>query len=217
MGALAVVTIMGTASAQTSPILSAVEVRKLVVSAEPADHTRLAEHFSALAARYDAEVRRHNAMAASFASNPSRNLGTGMSAHCKRLATLNTETAATLRELAGHHKTLAAGVPSTVPRDAARFQAGAGAPEPTEAELKALAAKAATPADHGALQEYFLTLAKRYTAEASEHAAIAQSYRGTRIAQAAAHCERIEANAREAAKEATAAAAMHAQLAGVAR
>ena len=86
-----------------------------------------------------------------------------------------------------------------------------------EAELKALAAKAATPADHRALQEYFLTLAKRYTAEASEHAAIAQSYRGTRIAQAAAHCERIVANAREAAKEATAAAAMHAQLAGVAR
>jgi hypothetical protein len=218
MGVLVVVTAGGVATAQTrSPVLNVLEVRKLVVSAEPADHAKLIGHFSALADRYDAEARRHTAMATSFVGNPSRNLGAGMSAHCKRLATLNTETATTLRELAGHHKTLAAGTPSTVPRDAARFQAGAGAPEPTEAELKALAAKAATPADHRGLQEYFLTLAKRYTAEASEHAEIAQSYRGTRIAQAAAHCERIVANAREAAKEATAAAAMHAQLAGVAR
>ena len=83
--------------------------------------------------------------------------------------------------------------------------------------LKALATKAATPADHRALQEYFLTAAKRYTADAAAHTAIAQSYRGTRIAQAADHCDRLVANAREAAKEATAAAAMHGQFANVAR
>jgi hypothetical protein len=98
-----------------------------------------------------------------------------------------------------------------------RFQAGAGAAEPTDAELKALAARAATPADHRALQEYFLTAAKRYTADAKAHTAIAQSYRGTRIAQAADHCDRIVANARESAKEATAAAAMHGQFASLAR
>jgi hypothetical protein len=145
------------------------------------------EHFSALADRYDAEARRHEVMAASSTGNPRGNVGAGMSLHCGRLAALNTESANTLRELAGHHKTLASGAPSTVPRDAARFEGGAGAPEPTEAELKSLAA------------------------------AIAHTYRGTRIAQAAVHCERIVANAREAAKEATAAAEMHRGLAIIGR
>ena len=54
-----------------------------------------------------------------------------------------------------------------------------------------LAAKASTPAEHRALEEYFLTLAKRYTAEANEHVAMAQAYRGTRIAQAAVHHDRL--------------------------
>ena len=54
-----------------------------------------------------------------------------------------------------------------------------------------MAAKASTPADHHALEEYFLTLAKRYTADANEHAATANTYRGTRIAQAAVHCDRL--------------------------
>ena len=218
MGALAVVAAVGVAAAQTtSPILNTLEVRTLVERGEPTDHARLSGHFAALADRHDAEARRHTAMASSFGGNPNRNLGGGMSAHCKRLATLNTESAATLRELVKHHQALASGTTSTPPRGAAPFQAGAGAPEPTEAELKTLAARAATPADHRALEEYFRTLAKRYTAEASDHTAIAQSYRGTRIAQAAVHCDRIVANAREAAKEASAAADMHRGLAGVAR
>lgn len=219
MGALAIVTLAGSAAAQTSasPVLNTLEVRKLVGSSEPADHARLTAHFSALADRHDAEARRHTAMAQSAGGNPNRSTGGGMSMHCRRLATLNTESAATLRELAKHHTALAGGSASTAPRDAARFEAGVGGPAPTQAELTALAAKAATPADHRALQEYFVTLARRYTAEATDHTAIATSYRGTRIAQAADHCDRIVANARESAKEATAAAEMHAQLANVAR
>ena len=51
-------------------------------------------------------------------------------------------------------------------------------------QLNAMAAKAGTPDDHHALEEYFVTLAKRETAEANEHVALAQAYRGTRIAQA---------------------------------
>jgi hypothetical protein len=80
-----------------------------------------------------------------------------------------------------------------------------------------MAAKAGTPADHRALEEYFLTLAKRYTADANEHATTANTYRGTRIAQAAVHCDRLVTQLRDSAKEATEAAAMHKQLAGVAR
>ena len=218
IAALAIVAVAGPATAQnTSPILTTLEVRRLVASGEPADHAALVRHFTALAERYEAEARRHTAMATAFVGNPNRNLGGGMSAHCKRLATLNTQSATALRELAGHHRALAAGAASAVPPNAGRFQAGAGAPEPTEADLKALAAKAATPADHRALEEYFRTVARRHTAEAENHTALAESYRGTRIAQAATHCDRIVANAREAAKEATAAAEMHRQLANIAR
>jgi hypothetical protein len=156
-------------------------------------------------------------MAQSFVGNPSRNLGTGMSAHCKQLADLNTKSATELRELATYHQKLASGAPATPPAWGGRFEGGAGAPVPTEQELKAMAAKASSPADHRALEEYFLTLAKRYTADATEHATTANTYRGTKIAQAAVHCDNLVRLSKDAAKEATAAAEMHKQLAGVGR
>jgi hypothetical protein len=217
IGTLAALMFAGNASSQTTaPVLNTLEVQKLVASNEPGDNARLSAHFMALADRYEAEATRHTTMAQSYVGNPNRSTGGGMSIHCKKLAELNTQSATTLRALVNHHKALAIGAAS-VPAGGARFQGGAGASEPTEAELKALAAKAATPADHRALQEYFLTAAKRYTADATAHTAIAQSYRGTRIAQAADHCDRLVANARESAKEATAAAEMHAQFANLAR
>jgi len=220
IAALALFTVAGGVahSQNRSPeVLNTMEVRELIASAEPGAHARLSTHFAALAERNTADARRHTAMSQSFGGNPSRNLATGMSAHCKRLADLSTQSATTLRELAAHHKTLAAGAPSTAPKDGARFEGGAGAPQPNERELSALAAKASTPADHRGLEEYFVTLARRHAADADEHVAMAQAYRGTRIAQAAVHCDRLVTLSREAAKEATAAAAMHKQLAGVAR
>lgn len=219
ISAVAALTLLpGNVAAQDqSGILNSLEVRQLVGRAEPGDHVRLSAHFSALGNRYAAEAKRHTSMAQSFIGNPSRNLGTGMSAHCKQLANLNTQSATTVRELAAYHEKLASGSPATPSKDGARFQGGAGAPAPTEKELNALAAKASTPADHRALQEYFLTAAKRYTADANEHAEMAQAYRGTRIAQAAVHHDRLAGLSRDAAKEATAAAEMHTGLAGVAR
>jgi hypothetical protein len=200
-----------------SALLNTLEVRQLVARAEPGDHARLKAHFAALGDRYAAEAKRHTSMAQGFVGNPSRNLGTGMSVHCKQLAMLNTQSATTVRDLATYHEKLAAGVAATPPGDAARFQAGAGAPEPSEKELSALAAKASTPSEHRALLEYFLTLAKRYTADANEHATLAQTYRGTRIAQAAVHHDRLAALARDSAKGANEAAAIHKQLADIAR
>ena len=219
-GMLAVMALAGAAAAQTaaSPMLNTLEVRKLVSSTEPADNARLSAHFSALADRYAADAKRHNAMAQAFMAAPTRRVPANTAAdHCKRLAALNAKSAQTLRELAAHHDKLAAGTPSTAPNGSERFQGGAGAQEPTDAELSALAAKASTPADHRALQEYFLTAAKRYTADANEHVAMAQAYRGTRIAQAATHCDRLVNLSRDEAKEATAAAEMHGQLAGISR
>ena len=218
LGAVAAVALAGTALAQTgTPILNSLEVRKLVAAAEPGDNAKLSAHFGALADQYAAEATRHTQMAQSYVGNPNHNAAAGMSAHCKRLAELNTESATTLRDLAEHHQKLAAGAPSTAPRAGARFEGGAGAPEPTKKDLAAMAASAATPADHRGLAEYFTTLSARYTATANEHAALAQAYRGTKIAQAAASADRLSALARDSAKEATAAAQMHTQLANVAR
>jgi hypothetical protein len=134
-----------------------------------------------------------------------------------RLADLNTESATTVREPAACHEKQAAGTPATPPRDGAWFQGGTGALEPTEKELNALAAKASTPAEHKGLEEYFLTLAKRYTAAGDEHVALAQSYRGPTIAQASMIHDHLARLARDSAKEAAAAADMHKQLANVAR
>ena len=122
-----------------------------------------------------------------------------------------------MRELATSHQTLAGGAATTPTSVGTSFEKGAGAPAPSEKELDALAAKASTPADHHSLEEYFLTLAKRYTADATEHAATANTYRGTKIAQAAVHCDSLVRLSKAAAKEATDAAAMHKQLAAVGR
>jgi len=221
IAAIAILTFTASVVAQEkpTPLLNTVEVQQLVKRAEPGDNARLAAHFTALAERYAAEAKRHTSMAESFVGNPSRNLGSGMSGHCKQLADLNTKSATELRELATYHRKLASGATATKPAAGARFEGGAGAPAPTDQQLNAMAAKASTPTDHRALAEYFLTLAKRYTSEAADHKATASAYRGLPrspgfAAGAAAHCDRLVTLAEESANEAAGAAAMHRQLAG---
>ncbi len=215
----AVVIFAGATMAQEKPsaVLNALEVRQLVARGEAADGVRLGAHFRALGEQYAAEARRHSAMGKSFGGNPTRSLGAGMSMHCQRLADLSTRSADTVRQLANFHDPARADAPATRPADAAKYEAGAGAPGPTDAELNALAAKASTPADHRALEQYFRAQATRYLAEVNQHVAMAQSYRGTRIASAAVHHDRLAELARESAKEATSAAAMHRQMEGTGR
>ena len=217
VGLLALSVANATGAQTSSPILNIIEVQKLVASGAPDANARLAAHFTALADESAAEAKRHQAMSTGFGSNPGRQLGANMSAHCNRLAGLNRQAAATLGELAAHHTKLAAGVPSIVPPKAAAFQSGKGARVPTDDDLRALAAKASTPADHRALMEYFNETAKRHTRTASEHQQMSMSYRGTRIPSAAVHCDRLVTVSQDAAKEATAASTMHKDLAAIAR
>ena len=63
----------------------------------------------------------------------------------------------------------------------------------------------------------FLMLAKRYTTAADEHVTLSATYRGTKIAQASAIHDHLARLARDSAKEATAAAEMHKQLAAAGR
>jgi hypothetical protein len=219
-GLLLLFTLPGGAAAQKteSVVLNSLELQQLIKRGDPADHARVAAHFTALAEQYALDAKRHAAMARAFTVQPAgRTAAHSAADHCNRLAELNTESAATLRELAAHHERLAAGEASTAPRGAARFQNGEGATAPTPEDLRALAARANTRTDHLALAEYFDTVAKRNTAAADQHAAMAQTYRGTRIAQAAAHCERLVKLSRDSAEEAREAADFHRDLAAVAR
>lgn len=205
----------GAALAQGTPssILDSVRVRQLVASEAPADQAALAAHFTALADRHASAATLHEAMGESASVNPRGN-GHEMKAHCRRLASLEKQASATLRELAAHHAALGGGVASTAPKSGAKYQAGAEAREPSEADMNALARQAATPADHRALQEYFQAFAKRYQAEADGHVGMATLYRTTsRLAPVANHCDRLVTELRAAAAEATQAATMHGLLA----
>ena len=161
--ALALLAFTTGASAQDkAPVrpLNAAEVQQLVAHNGPADHARLSTHFAALADRYEAQAKLHASMSRAPVGNPSRNLAVGVNAHCKRLAELNTEAASVVRELQGHHMSLATGQPSVAPAAGAAFEAGAGATAATAQDLAKLAETARTPADHKALQTYFAALAK---------------------------------------------------------
>jgi len=208
------------ATAQTPPaLLNSAEVQQLVASSDPTAHARLSAHFTALAATYDSQARQHAAMAKGFAGNATHPMA-GMSDHCRRLADIATQEAATVRDIAAFHKQLAAGAAATAPKNAAPYEAGKGAPAPTDKQLQALAAGAQTPADHRSLAEYYIGVANAQEAAANQHAAMAQAYRASSNRQGSAsdpaiHCDRMVMLARAAAKEARAAEEQHRQLANI--
>jgi hypothetical protein len=206
------------AAAQTpAGVLNKLEVQTLVAAGTPEANATLARHFAALADGYAADAARHKDMAGAFTGNPNRGVS-NVASHCIRLAEIASGEANAAREMATYHEQLASGATAAAPRNAAIYQGGKGAPEPTAGELHHLAMMARTPADHHALQEYFATLAKKNVADAEKHAARAQPYRaGVRksVGDPAAHCDHLVKLARDAAKTATEAATLHRQLANI--
>jgi hypothetical protein len=218
VSALAVLVLPGQAAAQQSPpLLNTLEVQQLVGRSEPDDNARLAAHFTALADRYVSEAKQHTTMTNAYAGNAGRGLAAGMQAHCRQLSDLNTQSATEARDLAMYHQKLASGRAATAPSAGFRLEGGSGSPAPTKQDLAALAATASTPADHRALEEYFVTLAKRYTKDASDFATTANTFRGTKMGSAAAHGDTLARLSERSAREATKAGAMHGQLAGLGR
>jgi hypothetical protein len=200
-----------------SGLLNTLDVRTLVARSDPLDHDRLFAHFRVLWDRDLTEAERHESMACSVLGNPNRSFDAGPSEHCRQLANLNRRSAKTLRELALYHKQLAEGIPATLPPGAARYEGGAGAPEPTDQELAALAAQARTRTDHLTLEEYLRAVAARHTRTANAHMMHALTYRGGRFAHAAVHHEHVASVAREAARRATTAAERQRQYAALGR
>jgi len=219
---VAAVAIVGTAAlaaAQApSGVLNKLEVQKLVAAETAEASVALAGHFAALADRYTADAAKHKAMGQAYKASANRSVATSAADHCARLATLATESATAARELVKYHRDLAGGKAAVVPKGAAALQGGKGAPEPTADQLHQMAMAARTRADHLSLEEYFATLAKKNTAEAEDYVAVAKAYRaGARKGtyDPAVGFDHLAKLARDAAKEAAAAANLHKQLANI--
>lgn len=216
---IAVLAAGGDAAAQERPpaLLNTLEVQTLVARGDPVDNDRLFAHFRVLWERSLANAEQHESMALRVAGNPNRSIGGGTPQHRTQLATLERQSAKTLREVALYHKQLAEGVRATLPPGAASFEGGAGAPDPTPQELDLLAARARSRTDHLALEEYLRTVAARHARTANEQVMQALTFRGGRTAQAAVHHEHLAGMARDAARRAIRAAEMQRQYAVLAR
>lgn len=218
--AAVVVLIADTSAAQTqSWLLNRLEVQRLVAVNTPEAHARLWKHFIAVAETYTVDAVRYTARANGFVGNPNH----GFTNHPDVRRTQQVEDAARRAEAARamivYHQLLSVGAPAVPPPTRAQLDGGAGAPAPTQVELNELATRARTPADHGVLAEYYLTLETREATLANEHARMANMHRvsGERRAHetAAMHCDRMARLSREAAKQAAAAASIHRQLANI--
>ena len=135
IAAVVVLTFAGSVAAQEKPsgLLNSLEVQQLVEAGRAGRQRapRCALHGSRGSLRRRSQAP-HRRWRRALSATQVATLGTGMSAHCKQLADLNTKSATELRELAAYHQKLASGVTATPPAEGARFEGGAGAPAPTE-------------------------------------------------------------------------------------
>lgn len=101
------------ASGQTTDLLTSHQARELVATATtPDDHMKLSRHFSALAAKYDADAADHRELAAAYrktptASDTKRPGSPDTAAHCERFATSAANAAKEARALATEHERMA--------------------------------------------------------------------------------------------------------------
>ena len=210
----------GTVAAQTtSGVLNTLEVQRLVAAETPAAHIALSSHYMAVAEVFAAQAARFDALARASSGNPNHPLTAGADRKRVRQAEAAMALSESAREMAAYHQFRSLDAAAAPPADRATFDGGFAARTPTVSELRAATAAARTAADHHVLEEYYMTVNARSTTDAKAHAAMANNFRvnGQRRGSefAAMHCDRLAKEAREAAKEASAAAAVHRQLADI--
>ena len=94
-------------------VLGKAELKKLVASAStPQDHERIAKHFDAKAAQYDADAKDHEELAAEYTARPTgheqKHPMSGLTAeHCKYFAKEARRAAEEARQLAKDHREMA--------------------------------------------------------------------------------------------------------------
>lgn len=97
-------------AAQKMGTLSAKDAKTLTLTAStPADHLKLARHFTALAEQHEAEAAEHEALAAEYTRNPQVSsakhpMAPNSAEHCKYYAEHCRKTAAELRARARQHE-----------------------------------------------------------------------------------------------------------------
>ena len=90
----AAVAVAGAAQQAAPGVLTATQVRELATKASsPAEHSQMRDHFTALAARYEADAKRF-AGTVPLAGNPNRRSGVDYQMHWRRLAETAAEMAA---------------------------------------------------------------------------------------------------------------------------
>ena len=204
-----------TAEAQ---VLNQLEVQRLVDRADSASHAALQQHFIALAAQFDREAARDQAVAHGFVGNPVRPMAPVAGTAWMARAASARAAADAVRRLAHYHEQRAAGLMALMPPRAADFEGGNGAPVPTAAQVREIEAAARTPAEHHFLMEYFSTVAmaqlETIARDTARRAAYLASVSHDPIA--IADCDRRIATARRAVDAAIAAAERHHNLANAA-
>lgn len=207
----------GSSAQDRTALLPSIEVRRLAANDRPADHARLRDHFAALADKSTNDARRDRQIARIMIGNPNHPPAVSPGVRWLKLADAADASAATLRELSAHHDRIAAGSHSDAPPNSARFEAGYGAPAPSESYVHVLASSARTRADHLSLADYFTAVADTETNKARKQAAAAQAYRGpigrTGSGAPASHYDLMAERFRDKANQARAEAAKHRELA----
>ena len=113
---LAVLTMISAGQAQaTGPKdeLKPNEVKALVANAKtPADHMKLAHHYTAMAAKHEAEAQEHDALAVEYTRYPELGaakhpMGPNTAEHCKVFAEHCREAAKEMKAMAAAHEEMA--------------------------------------------------------------------------------------------------------------
>lgn len=100
-------------AAESKGELKSREVKALVANAKtPADHLKLARHYTAMAAKHDAEAQEHEALAAEYTRDPrlgaSKHPMAGNTAeHCKYFAEHCRKAAKEMQAMAAAHEEMA--------------------------------------------------------------------------------------------------------------
>lgn len=102
-----------TGSIASAQIIPKAELKKLIETASTAqDHERLAKHFDAEAAQYEADAKDHEELAAEYMAAGNAHAGkhqlSGLTAeHCKYFAAEARRAAAEARKIAANHRQMA--------------------------------------------------------------------------------------------------------------
>lgn len=110
---LALAAVVSVSAGANNKLLTKAELKNLIVNGETkADHERVAQYFDAEAARYEAEAKDHNELAAFYQKSPDPALSKHPTSprafeHCDSLSKSLQKSAAEARQLAAEHRLMA--------------------------------------------------------------------------------------------------------------